>query len=485
MRVVSEAVQAETAVATVVRDPRRSARPPIRVPVAQLVPIAALVLGCALTALSFQSSWVRLAYRLPRMHGVLETAIGLVSVLVAYLFYGRVRAFGRWRDLVLAFALGFGAAVHLFAAITQGVTSVPPDRLEVWTITFGRLLVALLFATAALLPADRSGPPAPVPRFLFGVAIAFYALVAVVAISALQLPWSEDLTTSPTDASKPLFVGPPLLLVLEAIVPVAYSVAGWRFIRLARGDGLMIWVSSACMLFSLASLHYLAFPSLFSDWIYVGDLLALAGVLLLLVGAAHEIRGYWQRTAALDERRKLAYELHDGVAQELAYIATMASRLERDSDHQKVRRLADAAQHALDESRLVIATLAGAGNPAEQLALTARDAAHRFDLDVAVDVPEVVELPSEVVEMLLRIVRESINNAGRYANATMVGVQLRLDSGVSLVVEDDGHGFDTAQQTEGFGMRSMRERAETLGGIFTLTSVPGRGTTVRIDIPPA
>jgi signal transduction histidine kinase len=53
-----------------------------------------------------------------------------------------------------------------------------------------------------------------------------------------------------------------------------------------------------------------------------------------------------------------------------------------------------------------------------------------------------------------------------------------------LVVEDDGHGFDTAQQTEGFGMRSMRERAETLGGTFTLTSVPGRGTTVRIDIPP-
>src|SRR5262245_59865511 len=126
------------------------------------------------------------------MHGVLETSIALVSLLVAYLLYGRVRAFGRWRDLVLTFALMFGAAVHLYAAIDQGLSLGPADRLDVWTITFGRLLVALLFAAAALIPTERSGPPAAVPRFLFGVAIAFYALFAVVAVTALQLPWSEE-----------------------------------------------------------------------------------------------------------------------------------------------------------------------------------------------------------------------------------------------------------------------------------------------------
>ena len=482
---VSEALGPQAVVGADVFDRRRQVRRLALVPASQVVPIAALVLGCALTALAFDASWVRLAYRLPRMHGVLESAIGLVSVLVAYLVYGRVRTFGRLRDLVLAFALGFSAVLHLFVAISQGVSSGPPDRLEVWTITFGRLLAAVLFAAAALVPADVGARGARVTRFVFGVAIAFYALVAVVAVTALRLPWAEDLAISPTDASKPLFVGPSLLLVLAALVPVAYSVAGWQFIRRsAPGDNLMPWVAAACMLFALAGLNYLAFPSLFSDWIYVGDLLRLGGMLLLLVGAAREIRSYWQRTVAMEERRRLRRDLHDGVAQELAFIATMARRLERDTGAQNARRLADAAQHALDESRLVISTLAGAGDPAEQLALTARDAAHRFDVAVIVDVPQDVNLRPEVTEALFRVVRESITNAGRHAKATTVRVCLRVAPNVTLVVEDDGQGFDPARQTPGFGLPSMRERAEAVGGTFSVSSLVGEGTTVRFEMPP-
>jgi signal transduction histidine kinase len=208
--------------------------------------------------------------------------------------------------------------------------------------------------------------------------------------------------------------------------------------------------------------------------------LRLGGVLLLLVGAAREIRSYWQRTTALEERRRIAHDLHDGVAQELAFIATMARRIERDTGAQNARRLADAAQHALDESRLVIATLAGAGDPAEQLALTARDAAHRFDVVVVVDVPEEVELPSEITEALLRIVRESVTNAGRHAHASTVHVRLRMFPDVTLVVEDDGEGFDTAKQTPGFGLQSMRERVEAVGGEFSVSSVEGAGTTIRV-----
>ena len=483
MGVVSEAVDAETVIGAVGPGDRTPSRRLSNDSPSPLVPIAAVVLGCVLTALAFQRSWLHLAYRQPRMHGVVQTAIALVSLLVAYLVYGRVRTFGRWRDLVLAFALGFSGAVHLFAAIAQGTSLGPPDRLEVWTITFGRWFVALLFAAAALVPPERSSSATATTRFVFGVAVAFYALIAVIAITALHLPWSEEFSDSPTDATKPLFVGPSLLLIIEAMVPIAYSVAGWRFVRTADGDALMTWVASACMLFALAGLNYLAFPSLFSDWIYVGDFLALAGILLLLVGAAFEIRGYWQRTAALEERRRVAHDLHDGVAQELAFISTLASRLERETGERDARRLADAAQHALDESRLVIATLAGAGNPAEQLALTARDAAHRFDLVLDVDVPQYVDLPQEVVETLLRIVRESITNAGHHAHAKTVRVRLDTSSGMTLVVEDDGDGFDAQEQSPGFGLPSMRERAEAIGGELSIHGVPGTGTTVRVHIP--
>ncbi|HTL86317.1 MAG TPA: sensor histidine kinase, partial [Acidimicrobiia bacterium] len=259
----------------------------------------------------------------------------------------------------------------------------------------------------------------------------------------------------------------------------------WGFSRLrSTEDDLMTWLAAGCMLFGLASFEYLAFPSIFSEFIYVGDFLRLAGVMLLLVGGAREIRGYWQRTAAMDERRKLAHDLHDGVAQELALIATIARRMEVNGSTRDTRRLADAAQHALDESRLVISTLAGAGNVAEQLALTARDAGHRFDLAVELDMPETLDLPGQVAEALLRIVREAITNAGHHAGATRVKVQVKEGPPATVItVSDDGVGFDVDETTGGFGLTSMRERAEAMGATFTMESLPGQGTTIRVEIP--
>lgn len=450
----------------------------------ELVPVATLLLGGALTALSFATPWVHLAYRLPRLHAVIDTTIGLVSLLLAYLVYGRVQALGRQRDSVLAFALGFGGIVNLFAAITQGISSAPPGRFAVWTPTIGRLLVAVLFAVAAVMPASRLQRPVRFSTLALAVVAPFLALMAIVGVASVHLPWSPELATSPTDASKPLFVGPGLLILAQVLILVAYSGAAWGFSRRRSDDGdLMTWLASGCALFAIASLDYFAFPSIFSDWIYAGDVLRLAGVLLLLVGAAREISGYWRASAAMEERRKLAHDLHDGVAQELAYIASIARRLERDVDGRDARRLADAAEHALDESRLVISTLAGAGNPSEQLAMTARDAARRFELDLVLDLPAQLDLAAGTVEALLRIVREAITNAGRHARATTVRVSLRVDDVVTLTVADDGRGFDATAENAGFGLTSMRERAEALGGGWTMATAPGHGATIEVEIP--
>jgi signal transduction histidine kinase len=449
----------------------------------QLVPILALVLGCVLTAASFKTSWVHLAYHLPRMHAVIDTTIGLVSLLLAYLVYNRAQVLGRQRDFVLVFALGFGGFVNLFAAIAQGISSAPLGPGSVWTTTIGRLDVALLFAAAGLAPDIRLQRDASVWKFVLGLSLAFVSLMAVVAFASAHLPWSTDLAISPTDATKPLFVGPSLLLVAQGVIAVAYTVAGFGFSRRrAERDDLLTWLASYCLLFALASVDYLAFPSIFSDWIYVGDILRLAGVLLLLVGAAREISRYVRERAALEERRRVARDLHDGVAQELAYIATMARRMERDTSTMDARRLADAAQHALDESRLVISTLAGSGNAIDQIAMTARDAAHRCNIAAVLELPPALELPVEVTETLLRIVREAVNNAGRHAHATRVTVHLDVTDGIVLVIRDDGRGFDATQSPAGFGLTSMQERAEAIGGVFTLMTAPGRGTIIRVDL---
>jgi len=364
----------------------------------------------------------------------------------------------------------------------QGISSIPLSRGVVWMTTIGRLLVAVMFAVAALTPeARRQDLDRPV-RVAIGMVLAFIALMLAVALLSLWLPWSRELAVSPTDASKPLFVGPSLLIAAQAAIAVFYAIAGWGFSRQAARDDLMTWLASSCLLFALASIDYLAFPSIFSDWIYVGDFLRLAGVLLLYVGAVREI-GRWRReTVAIEERRRVARDLHDGVAQELAYIATMAQRLEHEPTERDVRRLADAAQRALDESRLVISALAGAGNASEQLTLTARDAARRFDLDLMLSIPPELDLPPETVEALCRITGEAITNIGRHARASRARVTVQTGAHLVLEIEDDGQGFATGER-RGFGLTGMKERAESVGGVFVLTTVPGQGTTIRVELP--
>jgi hypothetical protein len=84
------------------------------------------------------------------------------------------------------------------------------------------------------------------------------------------------LAVSPTDASKPLFVGPSLLLIAPGLVAVVYTVAGWSLSRRrTERDDFLTWLASSCLLFAMASVDYIAFPSIFADWIYVGDVLRL------------------------------------------------------------------------------------------------------------------------------------------------------------------------------------------------------------------
>jgi signal transduction histidine kinase len=105
---------------------------------------------------------------------------------------------------------------------------------------------------------------------------------------------------------------------------------------------------------------------------------------------------------------------------------------------------------------------------------------------VEADLPEIERPPLEVEVGLYRIAQEALNNTLKHAGAQQVGVSLTQEEGLlRLVVRDDGCGFEPGAVNSGGGMglQNMRERAAQLGGKLELTSAPGAGTTLEVEVP--
>jgi signal transduction histidine kinase len=210
---------------------------------------------------------------------------------------------------------------------------------------------------------------------------------------------------------------------------------------------------------------------------------------LLLVGAAFEIRSYQQqlaRAAALEERRRIARDLHDGLAQELAFIVLEAGRLATRVPDRSIPHIVAAARRGLEESRGAIALLTADGEQSLEAAVKqeARMVAARGGAHVTFTVDPGLVPGFEARDAVLRIVREAITNATRHGKAEVVRVELSNNGKLVLRVADDGRGFDpAAERGSGFGLRSMRERVEALGGNLWVESRPGAGTTIEAIVP--
>ncbi|HEV3486569.1 MAG TPA: ATP-binding protein, partial [Vicinamibacterales bacterium] len=113
------------------------------------------------------------------------------------------------------------------------------------------------------------------------------------------------------------------------------------------------------------------------------------------------------------------------------------------------------------------------------------DYADRFDIDIEREIDVSAAPPTEVQSELLRVCREALNNVRKHADASKVRVELRqADSALRLVVTDNGRGFDPAANNgRGFGMVSMRQRAEKIAGRLDVRSEPMGGTTVELQLP--
>src|SRR5690606_23032737 len=191
---------------------------------------------------------------------------------------------------------------------------------------------------------------------------------------------------------------------------------------------------------------YALAPSLYTDWLYTGDLLRTGFYLLLLLGSARELARYWTaRTeeAVLEDRRRLAREPHDGVVQELTYIRGEAHGIDATSGLRQ--RILAATDRGLDEARAAIHALGRMDEEplAVMLERTGRELGRRHGVAVTIDAQEDVEVAPEQLHTLLRVVREAVTNAARHGAATTVVITLLSDQhGRVLRVRDDGRGFD-------------------------------------------
>ncbi len=203
-----------------------------------------------------------------------------------------------------------------------------------------------------------------------------------------------------------------------------------------------------------------------------------------------------QSVAALKERQRLARELHDSVSQVLYAIALSAagaedSQRKRSSERttQLVKQMRQLARAGLAEMRALIFELREESLAEEGLvaAITKQTAAieARHELKVRLSLGAEPEVPLATKEALYRIVQEALHNTVKHGAARAAEVSLAHERGqLAVTVRDNGRGFRTDQTFPGhLGLRSMRERAETLGGTFSVTSTPRHGTTIRVEVP--
>jgi len=438
--------------------------------------------AAALTAATSLIPGFTLAYSSPQLHIALETATALISFLVAFLVYGRFRERKRLDDLVLACALFLIATTSLvFSAVPHSVPAEGARNFSVWASVGGAVLGAFTLALAAFAPRTRVGSPrrATVIAALSCV-VALVATASIVALFADGVDPDIPLALSPDAAHRPVLLGHHFLLGTQIVGVLLFIAAALGFIQRGERDNdeLMRWFAAGAALSAFARFNYFLFPSLYSDWVFTGDFLRLGFCLLLLAGAAREIGSYWRRLASmavLEERRRIARELHDGVAQELAFIVAESSG-----------SLAAAAERALDESRRAIAALTRPVDEPLDVALVqaAEEVAGRVGVQLRIEVCKGAQVSPDEREALIRILREAITNAGRHGRAENVSVELTNGNGTLLRIADDGSGFDPGHtRAGGFGLVSMRERTEALGGRFRLSSEAGEGTRIEVRLP--
>ena len=193
--------------------------------------------------------------------------------------------------------------------------------------------------------------------------------------------------------------------------------------------------------------------------------------------------------ARADERRRLARDLHDGVQNEL--FSLMLRLKIAEADRTTPSALAATFVALEDHAAAALASLREIAHgiyplPLAKLGLTEALRAQAARVPISVNIAGTTPRSTHEAEAAIYLCcSEAIQNVVKHAGpSARVKLGLHSNHGVLTVrIEDDGRGFDLAQTPDGAGLRNIRERAQTLGGTFTIASIPGHGTVLTISLP--
>ncbi|MFL6194341.1 MAG: GAF domain-containing protein [Thermoanaerobaculia bacterium] len=228
------------------------------------------------------------------------------------------------------------------------------------------------------------------------------------------------------------------------------------------------------------------------------SLLRFATTAALAIDNAH-LHQRMNTLVVAEERLRIAHEMHDGLAQVLAYVNTKAQAVKAflktgrtDEATQQLDQLAAAAREVYADVRESIIGLRSAAVPGRTLESALEDYVSTWraqtGLDCGLSFRGKPRLAANTELQVLRIIQESLANIRKHANANRASVAVEQNaSHLRIVIEDNGAGFIPGElgrsEFPRFGLATMRERAETIGGAFQLDSIPGSGTRITVELP--
>jgi signal transduction histidine kinase len=433
------------------------------------------LLGAAL-ALFVTYPSLRDTYELPQLRLVLDTAVTLAAAIVAVLAGVRFSVEGRRLDFLLCGGFFLAAASTFAFSVAPVFGGGTVGTNEAWAGIAGKLLATGLIAAAPFTHSRIFGRQR-VLRWsiaaLVCVGVALWLLVRSRSVGLPELQSGEE---------------QPLLLIftlaLQAFLSLVALVGfGLRF--RAYGDDLYRWLGLAVTLALFAELHYVFTPVVSSSFVSQGDFLRLLSYGVLMAGVWRAIRFAEFGRAVAEERARVAREIHDGLAQYLFTVSTHASMLESgNAPEGTVKQIKEAAAAAQQEARFAILALSSASGNAPFDAALRRyvdflTADGELEVDLEVD-PALTLAPDEQIEVF-RIVQEGLANVRKHAHARCAEVLIAQRGGErSVVVRDDGVGFNGDTDPAGQGIKNLRQRAASIGGAFSLRSAPGEGTALEV-----